>query len=229
VKRALFVSAGTVAGLVASLSYTPGIQAAAGTHAAKGGTPAKAVKADKPSAERAGNQDRGSGKATKQDTKKDGGSAQQQTNGGGGQQTTTRSGGGSGGGSAQASTKPGSSGSTTQPKPSSKPTQSSKPKPSPKPSPEPKPSTYTGAVVSTPFGPVQVAITVLSGKITDATAVQYPHADPQSVTIARDALPKLRSETLAAQSASIAAVSGATYTSNGWISSLQSALAKAGL
>jgi uncharacterized protein with FMN-binding domain len=76
---------------------------------------------------------------------------------------------------------------------------------------------------------MQVSVTVLNGRITDATAIQSPSADPRSVDIANNALPKLRSETLSAQSAQIAAVSGASYTSAGWITSLQSALAKAGL
>ncbi|MFI6624173.1 FMN-binding protein [Streptomyces sp. NPDC050528] len=89
--------------------------------------------------------------------------------------------------------------------------------------------TVTGDTVQTRWGPVQVKITVKNGKITDVTAVQSPSDNPRDQEINSYALPQLKSEALAAQSASIDTVSGATYTSDGYRQSLQSALDSAGL
>ena len=70
----------------------------------------------------------------------------------------------------------------------------------------------------------------LSGStITNVTILQYPNSNGTDVQIANYSLPKLIQETLDAQSASISMVSGATYTSNGYRESLQSALDQAGL
>lgn len=87
----------------------------------------------------------------------------------------------------------------------------------------------TGAVVQTAYGPVQVALTVSGGEVTGASALQYPDGDPRSSQISGYALPVLTDETVAAQSSSIDMVSGATYTSTGYVQSLQSALDRAGL
>ena len=89
--------------------------------------------------------------------------------------------------------------------------------------------TVTGETAQTRWGPVQVKITVKNGKITDVTAVQSPSDNPRDQEINSYALPELRREVLAAQSASIDTVSGATYTSDGYRQSLQSALDSAGL
>ncbi|WP_427923589.1 FMN-binding protein [Streptomyces sp. cg40] len=89
--------------------------------------------------------------------------------------------------------------------------------------------TVTGDTVQTRWGPVQVKITVTNGKITDVTAVQSPSDNPRDQEINSYALPQLKSEALAAQSAKIDTVSGATYTSDGYRQSLQSALDSAGL
>jgi uncharacterized protein with FMN-binding domain len=86
---------------------------------------------------------------------------------------------------------------------------------------------FTGDPVSTRYGTVQVKITVQNGKITDAQAVQAPSGSNDRYT--QKAVPKLREETIAAQSANIQAVSGASFTSYGWYTSLVSAIAKAGL
>ena len=67
-------------------------------------------------------------------------------------------------------------------------------------------------------------ITVANGKVTAVDAVQYPNGDGHSQQINSYAVPTLNSEVLAAQSARIDAVSGATYTSNAYAQSLQSAL-----
>jgi uncharacterized protein with FMN-binding domain len=89
--------------------------------------------------------------------------------------------------------------------------------------------TFAGSTSQTRFGPVQVQITVVNGKITSAKALQYPNGDYRSADISSQAIPYLVSQTLAAQSANISGVGGASYTSYGWYQSLQSALAKAGM
>ncbi|MFD5519441.1 FMN-binding protein [Streptomyces sp. NPDC127066] len=87
-------------------------------------------------------------------------------------------------------------------------------------------STVLGDVVQTQYGPVQVQLTMSGGKITKADAVQAPKGGTSSQKTELS-VPKLNQETLAAQSADIDAVSGATYTSGGYKKSLQSALDKA--
>jgi len=89
--------------------------------------------------------------------------------------------------------------------------------------------TFAGATNQTRFGPVQVQITVSSGKITAVKALQYPNGDPRSANISQQAIPYLVQQTLAAQSDQISGVGGASYTSYGFYISLQSALKKAGL
>jgi uncharacterized protein with FMN-binding domain len=89
--------------------------------------------------------------------------------------------------------------------------------------------TFAGSTSQTRYGPVQVQITVSNGKITAAKALQYPNGDYRSADISTQAIPYLVSQTLAAQSANISGVGGASYTSYGWYQSLQSALKKAGL
>lgn len=91
----------------------------------------------------------------------------------------------------------------------------------------PRSGTYTGDVVQTRWGPVQVEITVSGGTITAAEAVRYPHGNGRDAQINGYALPILEQEVVAAQSARIDAVSGATVTSDGYISSLQSAIDRA--
>jgi uncharacterized protein with FMN-binding domain len=89
--------------------------------------------------------------------------------------------------------------------------------------------TVTGDEAQTMYGPVQVKITVAGGKVTAANAIEYPLNDPRDQQINSYAIPALNSEAVAASSAHIDTVSGATYTSQGYITSLQSALDKAGL
>ena len=86
----------------------------------------------------------------------------------------------------------------------------------------------TGAAWTTIYGPVQVRITVAGGRITAVTALEYPSGTPEDEQINAFAIPQLNKEALAAGSARISTVSGATYTSGGYIGSLQSALDKAG-
>jgi uncharacterized protein with FMN-binding domain len=87
----------------------------------------------------------------------------------------------------------------------------------------------TGDAVETIYGPVQVKITVANGKVTAAEAIEYPDGTPRDYQINSYAIPMLQQETVGVSSPNIDAVSGATYTSQGYIGSLQSALDKAGL
>jgi len=87
--------------------------------------------------------------------------------------------------------------------------------------------TFTGPAIFVNYGTVQVKITVANGKITDAVAVQAPSGKNDRYT--NMAVPILKQQTLAAQSANIKGASGASYTSYGWFKSLQGALADAGL
>jgi uncharacterized protein with FMN-binding domain len=84
--------------------------------------------------------------------------------------------------------------------------------------------TYQGKTVQTRWGPVQVQVKVSGNKIVDATALKHPSENRKDIEINNYALPILRQATLDAQSANIDTVSGATITSQGYISSLQSAL-----
>lgn len=84
--------------------------------------------------------------------------------------------------------------------------------------------TATGAVVQTPYGNVQVKVSLLGKKITKVTAIHLTDSSSTSVEISASAAPILRQEALKAQSANIDLVSGATYTSEGYKTSLQSAL-----
>jgi len=84
--------------------------------------------------------------------------------------------------------------------------------------------TVTGKTVQTKYGPVQVRLTFTGGRITAATALQHPTGNKISDKINAHAVPALDQETLTAQSATIAAVSGASYTSAGYKQSLQSAI-----
>lgn len=89
--------------------------------------------------------------------------------------------------------------------------------------------TFKGDTSQTRWGPVQVEITLTNGKITDVTTLQYPNGDRKSMNISNRVIPWLQEETLQVQSANISGISGATYTSTGFQSSLASALQKAGL
>lgn len=86
---------------------------------------------------------------------------------------------------------------------------------------------FNGDGINVGYGVVQVKITVSNGKITDAVAVSAPSGRNQRWS--DFAVPNLRSQTLAAQSAAITGVSGASYTSYGWYKSLITALQKAGM
>ena len=89
--------------------------------------------------------------------------------------------------------------------------------------------TVTGASADTRWGPVQVELTIEGAKITNGSVVQYPDGNGRDAQINSYALPILISETISNQSAQIDMVSGATVTSEGYVTSLQSALDQAQL
>jgi uncharacterized protein with FMN-binding domain len=89
--------------------------------------------------------------------------------------------------------------------------------------------TYTGPSTDTRWGPVQVAITVSDGKITDVTVPVYPNGNPKDQEINAYALPILTKATLDSQDGNVDMISGATVTSQGYATSLQGALDEAGL
>jgi uncharacterized protein with FMN-binding domain len=111
--------------------------------------------------------------------------------------------------------------------PSATPSRSPSRTPSPTPTATATATTFTGNVVQTQWGPVQVKVVVQNGRLVDVVALQYPGGNSHSDQINAYALPTLRTQALNAQSAAIDGVSGATLTSRGYISSLQSALDRA--
>jgi uncharacterized protein with FMN-binding domain len=104
---------------------------------------------------------------------------------------------------------------------------STAPSPSVSPPATAKSSTVNGQAADTRFGPVQVQLTVQNGRITKADAIDYPQGSGRDQEINSYAVPQLDDEVLQAQSATIDTVSGATYTSDGYITSLQSAIDQA--
>lgn len=85
-------------------------------------------------------------------------------------------------------------------------------------------TTIDGQVKQTAYGPLQVSVTFVDGTITAVTELQAPNDRGRSVEINQQAAPILEQEVLTAQSANIDTVSGATYTSEGYAQSVQSAI-----
>jgi uncharacterized protein with FMN-binding domain len=89
---------------------------------------------------------------------------------------------------------------------------------------------FTGNVVQTRWGPVQVEITLKNGSISAASALKFPDGDQRSLSISQQAIPYLIQQTLGVVNASqVQGVTQATYTSDGWRTSLGSAIKKAGI
>jgi len=89
---------------------------------------------------------------------------------------------------------------------------------------------FAGDKVTTRWGPVQVEITVKNGVITAANALAFPDGDRRSLSISQQAIPYLIEQTLGVvKSNEVMGVSGASVTSGGWRTSLQSAIKKAGI
>ena len=84
--------------------------------------------------------------------------------------------------------------------------------------------TYTGASTQTEWGPVQVQITISSGKITNIDVLSYPDTHQKSIQINENALPTYKEEALTAQSSNIDQISGATETYKGFTGSLQDSI-----
>jgi len=115
------------------------------------------------------------------------------------------------------------------------------PAPAPKPTPAPQPvptipikpkglyadGQYVGSVADAYYGNVQVQVSVSGGRISNVAFLQYPNDRGHSVKLNQYAMPILSSEAIAAQSANVDAVSGASDTSQAFQQSLASALAKA--
>lgn len=90
-----------------------------------------------------------------------------------------------------------------------------------------KDGTYTGTTVTHRYGSVAVTVTISGGKITNVAAQAVSDGDRRSSSINSQAVPVMKTEVLSANSAKVSTVSGATYTTTAYITSLQSALAKA--
>ena len=90
-----------------------------------------------------------------------------------------------------------------------------------------KDGTFTGTTVQHPYGSVTVTVTISGGKITNVTAQALDGGDRRSQSIDSQAVPMMKTEVLSANSASVSTIGGATYTTTAYITSLQSALAKA--
>ena len=90
------------------------------------------------------------------------------------------------------------------------------------------PKVVTADAADTPYGPVQLQVTFSGKKISSINVLEYPTESFRDQQINSYALPILNQEAMAAQSAHIDVVSGATYTSDGYAQSLQSAIDKSG-
>ena len=212
-KRAIFVSVGTVVGLTATLRYTPPAPNLDGANLALGGSlgtdpapsatpetgsplPVPSISPTATSASVSPSATSATSSATSKSTPDPRGTS-------------------------KSTPKP-----TTTKKPSTTPTK----KPSPTPTKTESSGTFLGSVAAArPYGVVQVQIEVKSKKITKISVLKFPNADQDSIDISVPALNTLISEALNAQSANIASVSGASHTSDGFKQSLASAIQKAGL
>lgn len=90
-----------------------------------------------------------------------------------------------------------------------------------------KDGSHTGRAANAYYGEVQVKVSVNDGRITDVSFVQYPDTHSTSISINRQAMPYLQQEAIKSQSPNVDIISGATYTSQAFIQSLQDALTQA--
>ena len=90
-----------------------------------------------------------------------------------------------------------------------------------------KDGSYTGSVADAQWGYIQVKAIISNGKITDVQFLQYPNERDRSIMINSYADPQLTSEAIAAQSANVDTITGATDTSQAFIQSLSDALSQA--
>ena len=87
-----------------------------------------------------------------------------------------------------------------------------------------KDGTFDGSQIQTRYGTIQVQAVITGGKLADVVALQMTDVGFRSGEIDQQAVPMLRSEVLSSQSANVDTVGGATYTSEGYLNSLQAAL-----
>ena len=86
-------------------------------------------------------------------------------------------------------------------------------------------SVVDGGVFRNRYGDVQVEATFAAdGSLSGVTVLQSPSDRSRSIEINDTAVPELNTEAVAAQSARVDTISGATYTSTGYQESLQSAI-----
>ncbi|MEN2739941.1 FMN-binding protein [Microbacterium sp. X-17] len=126
--------------------------------------------------------------------------------------------------SIHATTATGSSTSTSTPSATATPTPTSSATASASASAASTTKTVAGTPVDTRYGVVQVKVTFQGTTITAVDTIQSPNSNGRDIEINQQALPILQQEALASQSAKIDSVSGASYTSAGYIQSLQSAI-----
>ena len=108
-----------------------------------------------------------------------------------------------------------------------KPASTSRPAASPAPGAATVSGSFTGASERTQYGSVQVQLVVVAGRITDVVALKLTDQGGRSVQLSNMAAPILRSEVLKSQSAKVSSVGGATYTTDAYLLSVQSAIDKA--
>lgn len=91
-----------------------------------------------------------------------------------------------------------------------------------------KDGTYDGDVVQTRYGPMQIEVVITGGKIASAVALQQPNGDRESRQINEQVIPMLNDAIVQYQTLDFGNVSRATFSTNGYKESAQSALDKAG-
>jgi uncharacterized protein with FMN-binding domain len=111
--------------------------------------------------------------------------------------------------------------------PQTTPTGSSTPPTTPQQTGQYKDGTYTGSIANSVYGNVQVAAVVSGGRLSDVQFITFPNSTPHSIQVSGSALPALKTEAIASQSAQVNVVSGATQTSEAFQQSLGSALVQA--
>jgi len=118
---------------------------------------------------------------------------------------------------------------TTAPKTTTTTSTTTTTKAPPPPAPAGPTGTYVGPSVNTAYGPMQVQLVISGGKITKVQPLTIGYGDGTSTRINASAVPTLESRVLKAQTYKVAAVSGASYTSQGFLASVKGAMAKAGI
>lgn len=101
--------------------------------------------------------------------------------------------------------------------------------PAPAPAPAGPSGTFKSATVQTRYGNYQVALTVEAGTITQVSMLQSGASDGTSRQIAGSALPTLQQRVLSAQTYNVQGVSGASYTTQGFVAAVQNAMQAAGI